>query len=275
MYPFPGSTRRRIALRTLQAFASILTLLLTLVPSVAQPAPFDDESPASRKETSIFSTGTARVTRTPDFVDVTIGVAADEKTALAAQTSAVKIMEATTAAIRAMNLDGMELQTGSVQLSPRYDRRPSDESESRLIGYTAAITLRVRTKDLHSPANVIDAALAAGCNRVESVEFGLTAAIEAREEAVKLATKAAKRKALVMADALDLKIKRVVNASTSSGYWGGWYGGNRYANQAISQMASSGDSSGGPEDKSPLVPGKIEIWAEASVTFGAEGAPAK
>ena len=234
---------------------------------------------ALSKESVISSTGTARVTRTPDYVDVMIGVVVAEPTATKAQAGATKAMEAAVGAINAMKLAGLELQTGTVELTARYDSPMNDgiheAREPKVIGYTATNTMRVRTPDLTSPAKVIDAALGAGCNRVEGVQFGMKAVLEAREEAVMLATKAAKRKAKVMADALDLKLTRVLSASTSSGYYGGWYSGRGMQSQGGQSPFSAGGGEGGHagEDPSPVAPGKIEIWAEASVSFA--GADAK
>jgi uncharacterized protein len=227
----------------------------------------DTNKPDPPKETTVVATGSARVERAPDYVDVMVGCVALDKTAGAAHAAATKAMDAAITAIKGLKLEGEELQTGSVDLMPRYERRDrSNEDEPpRIIGYSASITLRVRTGDLKSVARVIDAALAAGCNRVDYVQFGIKEAIAAREEAVKLATQAAKRKAVVMAEALELRLTRVVQATTSSQQ--GWYGGNR-----ISQMANAAmdaPAQGGSADA--VVPGKIEVWADATVTFGAEG----
>jgi uncharacterized protein len=237
------------------------------VPDQVRPQVPDHSTTSSPKESTIASTGTARVERTPDYVDVMLGSVSIDKSAGAAHAAASKSMETAIAAIKALKLEGEDLQTGSVDLSPRYERRDHNEEVPRIIGYQASVTLRVRTGDLKSVPRIIDAALAAGCNRVDYIQFGIKEAIAAREEAVKLATQAAKRKAIVMAEALDLRITRVIEASTTSQQWGGWYGGNR-----ISQMANvAGGQAGQGEGGDAVVPGKIEVWAEATVKFGADG----
>lgn len=245
---------------------SCLLSVLPCVPSLAQPA--DAAKSAPPKETTVVATGTARVERAPDYVDVMLGKTANDVSASAAHAAAMKAVEAAAVAIKALKLEGEDLQTGSVDLSPRYERRPSDEEVPKIVGYVGSITLRIRTKDLKAVPRIIDAALAAGCNRVDYVQFGIKEAIAAREEAVKLATAAAKRKAAVMAEALELRITRVVEAGTNSHQYGGWYGGNR-----ISQMANSApnEAGGGGEGggEGGVVPGKIEVWADATVTFGA------
>jgi uncharacterized protein len=247
-------------------FSCLLSALMSLS---ARAQPPDQPKPTAPKETTVAATGTARVERTPDYVDVMLGTVAIDKTAGAAHAAVSKSMEAAVAAIKALKLQGEDLQTGSVDLSPRYERRDrsSEDDLPRIIGYSASVTLRIRTTDLKAVPKVIDAALAAGCNRVDYVQFGIKEALAAREEAVKLATQAARRKAGVMADALELRLTRVVEAGTTSHQGGGWYGANRVSQvaQTVSEPAPSEDADSG------VVPGKIEVWADATITFAAAG----
>jgi len=235
------------------------------LPVWAQPG---EQAKPVLKETNISATGTARVERVPDYVDVMLGSVAIEGTAGGAHAAATKAMDAAVVAIKALKLAGEDLQKGSVDLSPRYERNDSTYQDHvpKIIGYAASVTLRIRTSDLKAVPGIIDAALGAGCNRVDYVQFGIKEAIAAREEAVKLATQAARRKAVVMAEALDLRLTRVVEASTTSQQWGGWYNSNRISQ--MSNMAGQGaQGDGGGE--SGVVPGKIEVWADATVGFGA------
>jgi uncharacterized protein YggE len=225
---------------------------------------------AGKEETVISATGTARVYRTPDYLDVMIGSETIDQKASGAQSKCKETMEKVVAAVNGLKLAGQELQTGTVDLTPRYKERPnySSEEPQQIVGYAATITLRVRTTDINAASRIIDAGLGAGANRVEYVTFGIKEALAAREEAIKLATKAAKRKAQVMAEALDLRLGRVVNASASS-HQSGWWGMGRYGQMAqMSQNSAGMDGLAGQnEDSEAVVPGKIEVWADASVTF--------
>ncbi len=238
-------------------FAFVMSAFMTASVS-AQSA---DNPP---REPLIESTGSGRVQRAPDRVDISMGIEVAEETASAAQASAEKVMKESVTAIRGLKLPGEELQTGSVELSPRYERVGSSQTPTRIIGYTGSISLTIRTTNLEAPAGVIDAALKAGCNRIHYVSFSLKEMLEAREEAIKLATKAAKRKAEVMAEALEMKLVRVAKANTSSVNQG-WWGANRFSNSNAVQVATGNDDGGG--DGGALVPGKIEVTAEVSVSF--------
>ncbi len=241
-------------------------LLIASLPVHAQVG--EQAKPAVPKEATIAATGTARVERSPDYVDVMLGSVAIDATAGAAHATSIKTMDAAVTAIKALKLEGEDLQTGSVDLQPRYERndRNYDDKPPHIIGYSAAITLRIRTTDLKAVPKIIDAALSAGCNRVDYVQFGIKEAIAAREEAVKLATQAARRKAVVIAEALDLQLTRVVEASTTSRQGGGWYGRMSQVSQMSNSFAGEVADGGG---ESGVVPGKIEVWADASITFGA------
>jgi uncharacterized protein len=249
---------------TLRAVTLALTVCFPIIASAQQSAPTDKP-----KEPTLSVNGTARVERAPDYVDIAFGIIAIEKTATEAQATASRTMEAAIKAVRALSLKDEDLQTGSIELYPQYDDRNDYNEHSAhptIVGYRATITIRVRTSDLKSVPKVIDAALSAGCNRVDYVQFGIKEAISAREEAIKLAAQAAKRKANVLADALDLRIVRIETASTTS-QMGGWYGGYRYGMPQMAQMSNRMEGGGAQDGESPVVPGKVEVWADTNITF--------
>ncbi len=244
----------------------VLASLAALSPAAlvhAQGAPAAATATAPQ-ETTLSVNGIGKVERVPDYLDVTVGIMEDQSTAAEAQAAAEAIMTKLVADVRALNLAGMELQTGTVSLEPRYEERERYNAIPKIIGYRAAISIRVRTTDLPAASKIIDTSLKAGANQVQSVGFGIKEALEAREEAIKLAGKAAKRKAATLAEALDLKLGRVITAS-SFAQQTPWYAANRMSN-IQAQSASSSDGA----DGEAVVPGKIEITAEVSVTYAAD-----
>lgn len=229
--------------------------------AMAQPAPAAPQARDNPGE--VTARGTARVFRKPDFMDVIIGVETLGGTAGAAYTDCATRMEAVLGAIKGLSLAGVELQTGTVDLSPRYEQRRYEEpAPAKIIGYMALNTVRVRTTDLRAAPTIIDAALKNGANRVDGISFAMKEVLEAREEALRMATKAARRKAEVMADALGYSLGRVMDVSESTMQYG-WYS-NRSVNMA--QVQSSGDSGAAPGGES-IEPGKIEIVVDVTLTF--------
>lgn len=235
---------------------AIFALCLALQPAFAQPEIKPDASVVS-------ASGTARVYRTPDYLDIIVGVVEMKPTAGEAQTGASTRMEAILVALKALNLTGAEYQTGTVDLSPRYNDYYREQTEQKIIGYTAVNTLRVRTTDLKAAARIIDAALKAGANRIDSVIFGLKQYLDAREEALTLATKAAKRKATVLVEALDAKLGKVLRVNEDSAPM---YFGNRYAAQVqTSNIAMDGGQAPLPGEDA-FEPGKVEVVVTVTLT---------
>lgn len=238
-------------------------LLVVLLAALAVASPALAQAPGADLRPRIFATGTARVERDPEYVDIVVGIEAQDKTASVAQEQARRIMAATIEAIRKLSLADEDLKSGTIELSPRYGHvshsgsKSGDEDPMRIVGYTASMNLRVRTSDLTAPAKVIDAALASGANRIGSVSFGIKDAIEAREEAIALATKAAMRKGEVIATALGVTLGKVIEASASDAQ--PWAMDNRAMNYAKVEGGSGGGDI--------VVPGKIEIRADVNVTF--------
>lgn len=254
-------------MRRLALIVPVLASLAALTPAAlvsAQGAPHAPTTPAAAisQETTISVNGIGKVERTPDYLDVTLGIVVDKSTASEAQAAAEAIMAKLIVDVRTLNLAGIELQTGTVSLEPRYESQERYDAIPKIIGYRAAISIRVRTTELPSASKIIDTGLKAGANQVQSVTFGIKEALEAREEAITLAGKAAKRKAATLAAALDVKLGRVITASSFAQQ--NWYPMARMSNMA--QAATSVEGAGGEV----VVPGTIEITAEVTVTYAAE-----
>lgn len=231
------------------------------------------ENPRLEKgETLISVSGTGRVFQTPDYIDVFVGLDLEEKTAVAVQDRAKAIMGAVIAALEELKLPNFELQNDETVIRPVYRTVQTVEPGSMayglqkqvLSGYAVSMTTRVRCSNLQAGARIIDAALAAGATRIGAVTFGVTQVIEAREDALRQAMKAAARKAEVMAESLGLKIARALNADSQAQQR--WWSNSQVSNMV--QMSSNGASSEATEAPT-VVPGKIEVWAEAKVTFAA------
>src|SRR5438046_2871190 len=123
-------------------------LIAAVVMTMTSSAVLAEPQPQQPKEPTISVNGTARVDRTPDYVDVSVGIVSEEKTASAAQAAASHTMEEAITAVRALKLPDQDLQTGTVELSPRYEQHRDYNEIPKVIGYSATLTIRVRTSDL-------------------------------------------------------------------------------------------------------------------------------
>ena len=111
--------------------------------------------------------------------------------------------------------DTGKIQTGSYNLMPDYRQRPGEIS-SEIVGYQAANSVTVDTTALDRVGPLIDAAISAGANRVDSVSFTLRDQSGPRNEAIAKAAADATSQARALAAALGVKLTRVLNASTTA-----------------------------------------------------------
>ncbi len=103
--------------------------------------------------------------------------------------------------------------TGGYSLYPDYSE-PRPGSEAKIIGYHAQNTITVETFDLELVGPLIDAAIAAGANRVNSLQYSLRDSTKARSEAITRASKDAQAQAQALANALGVKLGSVIKATT-------------------------------------------------------------
>lgn len=247
--------RRTIAVLVASMIPTLAAAPALALGEPAAPAVAEPQGP------TLTASGTAKVQRAPDYVRIVCGVTITGATASEAQAKAMATMEAATKAVKGLNLSEEYLESDRVQLAPVYRRDSGYETTREIIGYNASITMVVRSADLQCGPRVIDAALGAGCNSIDSLEFGVKEALAAREEAIALAAKAAKRKAGVLAGALGLRLVAITSADTNSPQ-GSW-GANRFSN-----LAQSVSTDGGGEGREEgFNPGMVEIWATVNVTY--------
>ncbi len=157
-------------------------------------------------------TGNGTVTVDPDQARVRIGVETEAPAARDAQLEANRIANAILGAMRDLGIRPEAVQTSRLILSPVYDRpSPSQERrEPRVVGYRATNTVSVELRDLTRIGPVLDAAIEAGANRIEGVEFGLQDDGEARRGALVAAVEDARTKAETITRALEVPLGPVM-----------------------------------------------------------------
>lgn len=144
--------------------------------------------------------GSAEVTVPVDRAHVRFAVETEEPDARAAVERNAQLMDAVLSALRALEVDGLDLETQGFELQPQYER-PSGET-MRIRAYRARNHVAVTLDDLEMVGRVIDAAVGAGANRIASLSFEARDTEEARREALRMAVAEARQQAEVMASAL-------------------------------------------------------------------------
>lgn len=157
-----------------------IVLVLALAVSLTQinnQATAQETTPFPSREKVISVTGTATTSVDPDLLVIQFGVETQEKTAKQALESNSNLMTSVIGAITSVGISEDDLHTSSLNIQPIYDSyedKATGRFTQELIGYRVANIVTVETMKLDSAADIIDGAVSAGVNRVDSVYFTLS-----------------------------------------------------------------------------------------------------
>ncbi len=165
-------------LATFAVIAIVSTVIVTSM-QTSQNQAFGQQVPVfSTRERTITVTGTATTSISPDLVILQFGVDTEAKTAQDAINANSQAMNSIVAAVTNLGITKDEISTASFNIYPVYnDSVPIPEigiHKTVLTGYRASNTLFVKTTKLSLAGNIIDSAVGAGANRVDSVAFSLS-----------------------------------------------------------------------------------------------------
>lgn len=236
--------------------------LLLGVLLVALPLQARAQQPDRPGERTVVVSATATVEREPERAVVLLAVESTGQTARAATQANATRMDAVIAALRRLGLSGRNVRTTSYQLHPEYARqdRGNEAAPPRIIGYRASNMVQVTVDTIARVGGVIDAAIAAGANRVANLHFELRDPQAARTEALRLAVARARSEAEAMAQAGGGRLGPVLNMTTGS------FAIPRYAaDMAVAEMRMAQAA------PTPIEPGTLSVMANVTVTFRLEG----
>lgn len=160
---------------------------------------------------SIAVTGEGRVSLVPDTAEVILGVERQAPTAKDALAAAADAMGALLDALEAAGLARDAVSSSGFSLHPQYDyERKTATGEPRLVGFRVTNTVRARLAQVDQVGAVVDAAVAAGADRVEGVRFFVRDGEAAHHQALELAVKSARGRAETLARAAGVRLGRPI-----------------------------------------------------------------
>lgn len=224
---------------------------------------------------TIHTTGEATVFVRPDEVVVNLGVETWNKSLDEAKAKNDSESGKLLAAIKELGVEDKHAQTDAMQVAIDY---ADGGAKNGIDGYFCRRGYAVTLKDTKLFEKLIDSALKNGANHLMGFEFRTTELRKHRDEARKLAIRAAREKAVALSAELEMTLgaARTINEAQvgywgyTSGWWGwGWGGRGQYLAQNVAQQAPGGGGEGG--QTMPL--GQIGIRATVNVTF--DMSPAK
>jgi hypothetical protein len=238
-----------------------LSLLLMLMVGIPVVTSAHDETKPETPTLTVSETVT--VTHAPDTAFVTFGLETAGKLLAEVQSRNSAVMSKVLDRLRDLQIDKECIQTSSFTVSPQYrplPHRPAGAlpATPEIIGYVVSNMMTVEIRVPDRIGTVIEEVLKAGANSVHGLHWGLREEQAVRLKALKQAAGKAREKAVVLSEALHVKLVRVLSANE---------GGHMIRPAApmarMAMEASSGEA--------PISSGELKI--EATVTLVYEIAP--
>ncbi len=219
---------------------------------------------------SISTSGSAEVKVVPDEVEVAVGVESVHRDLQVAHKANEQNVAKLIEVAKQHGIARDRIQTDFINIEPEY----GDSSAGRvLLKYTVRRSMVITSRDVDGFDDLLAALVGAGANHVHSIQFKTTKLREHRDEARRMAAKAAFEKARLLAETLGAKVGKVRNVNESSDWWGssysswwGRWGGGTYQNVSQNAAANAGSSPG----EGSLAAGRISVTANVNVTFELE-----
>ena len=208
---------------------------------------------------SVTANGEAVITVEPDQAQIDIGVVTQARNAPDAAKENAEKLARVMGEIKKILSQGDELKTASYSLNPNY--RYPQGGKPEIVGYTATNVLHIKTGNLQNVGKLIDTAMQSGANTIQRLVFTLKDEQNAQVQALRAASTKARSKAEEIADALGLKIVRILAVNE----------GERGVRPIIPPQARTVQADVMAAAPTPVEAGTIEV--RSSVTLTAEVAP--
>ena len=224
---------------------------------------------------SLTAQGESR--RVPDIAMFSTGVVTQAANASEALRENNRRMDAVVAALKRAGIADREIQTSTINLSPRYSDPerdaqlrarqtgqpyiPPEEQAPRIIGYEARNTVQVRVRNLANMGQVIDTLVSVGANEVNGPNFTLDEQDAALNEARAEAVAKGRQMAETYARAAGMRVARILSISEGGGHYP--------VRQAIMVTGSRVGGAGAPPPPppAPVQPGELSLGVGVSMQF--------
>ena len=207
----------------------------------------------SASEKGFFAPDTAEIMLAVETTQPSVQLASQENAGRAA------------ALVSALNVFVNEKAGDSIKTS-QYSVRPvyewnDQQKQNVLTGYRAINQVLVKTHRMDVVERIIDAALAAGANRVDTLDFSLVKETSNCGELIAKAAMNARQEAQVLATALGVKLGKIKSADPSCGPVSTGGPGGQFTAMAAKARKPS---------KTPIEAGQIELKATVRIVFRIE-----
>ena len=250
-----------------------LSVLSAFSAALAGAAPLAAQQPMmAMQPPQVVTQAQGEVQVSPDRASVLVAVETRASTAAVAASENARIQTAVLAALRTkLSLGSDQLSTMGYSVNPEYDysTRPAPGKPPRVAGYVARNTIRAELRKIEQVGPAIDAALAAGANNIQGVNFWSSTYDQSRRQALAVAINKACEDGKAMAQAAGLQLGQPLEISSHENY-----GGPR----PMMDMARARGAAAPEQAPTPIEPGMMSVNVTAMVRWrllsAGEGAPA-
>ena len=233
----------------------LATVIALGIPMTACAQPQTSTGYAMPADGTLLSvSASADAKRVPDVATISTGVVTQAADANAAMRANAAQMDKVMAAIRAAGIAERDIQTSGINLNPNY--KYVENAPPTIVGYQASNTVNVKVRDLSKLGKVLDTFVAQGANQINGPSFEVDKPDEAYDEARIAAIKKAQARAKTYADALGLKVRRIVSISE---------GGTSFPRPMQMMRAMAADA--GFAKETSVSPGESTLSVNVEVVF--------
>jgi hypothetical protein len=231
----------------------------------AQADPPSEETCDSSR--SVHVSGAAVVYVTPDRALLQLGVQSNGATPDGVRSVNAQDIQNVIQAVGALGVQAKDIATDYYIVYPVYD----DYNSLFIKGYRIDNTVSITLRDVNLVDDVLIAALKAGANEVQDLQFYSSELRKYRDQARALAMEAAGEKAQALAEAAEAQAGCILSISENSWfqYYGSWRGGREAAlwAQNVIQNARPAQSEELQLDDMPITLGQIAVRAEVAASY--------
>ncbi|MGI6148665.1 MAG: SIMPL domain-containing protein [Firmicutes bacterium] len=243
----------KLTLRGILA-GTVLILVAAATLGALMPS-YGAEAQEAAAQGSMHVSGTAVVSGAPDIAYVSLGVETRSQSAQQAAAENADLMAKVMNALKQLGLTEDDLSTSGYNVYSYQQTPRSDTQAEPITFYVVQNRLEITMRDLEAVGEIIDAAIGAGANQIQSVRFDIQDKQAMQLQALENAIKQARMKAEAMAKAAGVTLGGIkVITEQNTAYV-------PYTDTAALRAFAV------PEAKTQITPGDVEVSADVRVEF--------
>lgn len=236
---------------------TILAISLTACATQALPAQMSvvasDGSGSVTPSRTIHVSGNGLVDTAPDIATINIGIHTENENASTAVSENNSMVQGLMDTLKAAGIDPIDMQTSnfSIWQNQKYNYDGTTSGSTYMVDNTVYVTVR----DLNTLGETLDAAVQAGANNINSIQFSVANDTELMTQARQLAVENAQNIAQELASASGVELGEIETIT---------YFTNSYP---VAYYGARGMGGGGGESAVPITTGQVSLQATVEITY--------